>query len=369
MKICYLADAGSIHTQRWIEYFANKGHEVYLISQRSFGNETLKNVNLHLLKTIPQMRVVPYPINLFYNAMQVKRLIKKIKPDILHAHYITDYGVIGAITDFHPFVSTGWGSDILISPKKSKITKFLVRYTLKHTDLFTSDSDYLKETAISYGAPKDNSYVIQWGVDLKLFNPLSNSKIKSELDLKNNCQVVISTRSFEPIYNIDTIIKSIPIVLNEANDVKFVLKNGYGTKGSELMNLARKMGVLDSTIIIDKMLDYGQMSNYLNMSDIFVSVPSSDSTPVSLLEAMACGLPVIVSDLPANREWVKDGWNGFIVPIKDSNVLAEAIIKLLRNEELQKLFGQRNYELINEKANHEKHMEKMEGLYQSLIDR
>ena len=367
MKICYLADAGSIHTQRWIKYFADNGHEVHLISFRSLGDCNIKDVKLHLLKRLrPQIRFVSFPINLFFEVIQVRELIKKIKPDIVHVHYIARYGVLG-LSGFHPLVATGWGSDILIAPKKSKIAKKIVKYTLKHADLFTSDSNYLRDVAIGYGAPSNNSYVINWGVDFKVFNPFSKPA-KNELKANLNvCPIVISTRSFEYVYNIDIIIKAIPFVLKKVPNVKFILKNGYGTKGPELMNLTRKMGVADYTIIIDKMEDYDKMPYYLNMSDIYISVPSSDSTSVSLLEAMACGLPVIVSDLPANREWVKDGWNGYIVPTRDEKALADAIVNLLMDGEKRKIFGKRNYELVKEKADYEKNMKIMEELYESLL--
>lgn len=365
MKICYLADIGSIHTQRWVKYFADNGHEVHLISLKS-RDDNIGNLKFYQIK--PRKRIISFPINTISYMLQVKKLIEKIKPDILHAHYISGYGVIGALTGFHPFVATCWGSDILISPTKSKISKFFVKYALKHTDLVTLDSYYLREIAISYGAPIDNSYIIQWGVDTNTFKPI-NSSIKAELGVDNNCPIVISTRSFEPIYNIDIIIKSIPFVLKEEPDTKFILKNGYGTKGPELIDLARKLGVLNSIIFIDKMLDHSKMSYLLNASDIFVSVPSSDGTSVSLLEAMACRLPVIVSDLPANREWVNNGWNGYVVPIRSEKALTDAIIELIKDENRRKLFGKRNRVLVKEKADYERNMKKMERLYESLLRR
>lgn len=367
MKICYLADAGSIHTQRWVKYFVDNGHEVHLISFSSFGGYNIENVKLHLRKRLhPQIRFVSFPANLFFEGIQVRKLIKEIKPDIVHVHYIAGYGVLG-LSGFHPLVATGWGSDILIAPKKSKIAKKIVKYTLKHTDLFTSDSNYLRDVAIGYGAPSNSSYVINFGVNFKVFNPFSKPT-KNELRANlNGCPIVISTRSFEYVYNIDIIIRTIPFVLEEVPNVKFIFKNGYGTKGPELMDLARKMGVADHIIFIDKMEDYDKIPYYLNVSDIFISVPSSDSTSVSLLEAMACDLPVIVSDLPANREWIKDDWNGYIVPVRDEKALADAIVKLLKDEKKRKLFGKRNYELVKEKANYEKNMGKMDELYESLL--
>ena len=146
MKICYLADAKSIHTQRWVKYFADNGHEVHLISSGAFEGNDLGNVIFHQLKRVnPQKRIVSVPINLFFDLIQVRKFLKEICPDILHAHYVADYGIIGALTGFHPFVITAWGSDILIEPNKSKIIKVIVKFTLKQADLITCSGEYLRD--------------------------------------------------------------------------------------------------------------------------------------------------------------------------------------------------------------------------------
>lgn len=368
MKICYIGDAYSIHTQRWIKYFADKGHEVFLISFRPFGNNKIENVQLFILKeSHSSMWGISFLINLLFTSVQVRKLIKKINPDIIHAHFITDCGLLGALSGFHPLVVTAWGSDILLHPKKTK-NRYIVQYVLKKADLITCDSNKVKQAMIALNNKAENSYVIQWGVNLDKFNPTINANVvRTHLNI-NNAPVVISTRSFESIYNIDIVIKSIPFVVKEISDVRFILKNAYGTMEPELRNLAKELDVSESVVFVD-MIDYTEMPAYLNAADIFISVPSSDSTSISLLEAMACGLPVIVSDLPASREWVKDGWNGYIVPVRDEKTLADAIVKLIKDKKKRKLSGRRNYELVKEKANYEKHMKKMEELYELLLRR
>lgn len=369
MKICYLGDAYSIHTQRWIKYFADKGHKVFLISFRPFGNGEIKNVELFVLKRFQQqIWAVSFLINLLFTSIQVRKLIKKINPDILHAHFVTDYGLLGALSGFHPLVVTAWGSDILRAPFRKTKNRYIVQYVLKKADLITCNSNKVKQAMIALNNKAENSHIIQWGVDFNKFNPTTNAKVvKTRLNI-NNTPVVISMRSFELLYNIDTIIKAIPFVVKEISGVRFILKNAYGTMEPELRNLAKELDVIESVIFVGR-IDYTEISAYLNATDVFISVPSSDSTSISLLEAMACGLPVIVSDLPANREWVKDGWNGYIVPVRDEGALADAIVKLLKDEKKRKLFGRRNYELVKEKADYEKNMKKMEELYELLLRR
>lgn len=353
MRLCYLGDAKSIHTQRWVSFFARRGHEVHLISFNNYYLPNIKQYNINSFSHIISYKTL-------ISAMQVKSIIKKIKPDIVHAHYVTDYGFFGAISNFHPLVITAWGSDVLIAPNNSKILNYIVRYTLKKAELITCDSEKVMNTAALYGGNPEKVFVIQWGVDLNIFKNFNfNSKT-------NEC-TVLSTRSFEPLYNIDTIIEAVPYVINRFSNVKFILKNGYGKGEPLLRELAKKCIAMQNIQFVNRMVEYNEMSKFLNDADIFISVPSSDSSSVSLQEAMACGLPVIVSDLPANREWIKDGWNGYIVPVRDPEALAGAIIKLLENKEQRELFGKRNQELIIECADHEKHMLRMEELYESLL--
>ena len=109
------------------------------------------------------------------------------------------------------------------------------------------------------------------------------------------------------------------------------------------------------------------MAEYYNASDIYVSTSLSDGTSVAMLEAMACGLPVVVSDVPSNYEWIDNGINGYIITRKDSSVLAERIIKLLNNENLQQEMGQRNLQIAKERADWEKNFDILEGIYQNLV--
>ncbi len=131
MKICYLADARSGHTKRWVEYFA-KDNEVDLITfdyatkDGTFITETdyiKMGVRVHKIsKKMPNLLLAP---------IIVRRLIRKIEPDVLHAHYATHYGFCGAFSGFHPFVLSVWGSDVLIDPDKSMILKLMVKTALK----------------------------------------------------------------------------------------------------------------------------------------------------------------------------------------------------------------------------------------------
>lgn len=211
--------------------------------------------------------------------------------------------------------------------------------------------------------------VIPWGVNTEDFNPYikSSDEIRSSLSI-NNSLMVISTRPFSPIYSVETLIKAIPIVKKEIPDSKFILKNfGQGIPfQNKIEKLAKSLNVSHNISFVGE-LDYNELPKYLNAADIYVSTSLSDSCSVSLLEAMACGLPVVVSDEPSNFEWIKDGWNGYIFPRKDHKALAEKLIILLKDKEKRELFGKRNREIIQERGDWNKNMEKIEQLYEDLI--
>lgn len=354
MRLCFVGDAGSIHTQRWVNFFANRGHDVHLVS---FEKCYLSKVKLH------QIHHFPWAIPLFkilISAMQVKRIIQQIKPEIVHGHYVIDYGFYSAFSNIHPLVITAWGSDILIDPNESKILNYIVRYAFKKADLITCESEIVMNNSALYCNNNKKIVIIQWGVDLNSFKRFSSR-------MKTTDFTVLSNRDFLSVYNIDTIIEAVPYVIERYPATNFILKNSTETGESQLRELATKLNVLQNIKFINKKVEYNEMPKFLNDADIFISVPSSDSSSISLLEAMACGLPVIVSDLPANREWIKDGWNGYIVPVRDPEALADAIIQTLENKEQRELFGKRNQEIIIERADHEKHMLRMEELYESLL--
>jgi glycosyltransferase involved in cell wall biosynthesis len=112
-----------------------------------------------------------------------------------------------------------------------------------------------------------------------------------------------------------------------------------------------------------------KLPEYLNSMDVYVSTSLSDAgIAASTAEAMACGLPVIVTDVADNRVWVEDGVNGFVIPVKDPKLLAERVIHLLKNEDIRRRFGNISRKVIEERNNYYKEMAKMEEIYKKLVE-
>jgi glycosyltransferase involved in cell wall biosynthesis len=369
MRICYLAAAGNNITQKWVNYFGRKGHEVHVIS-RQFSHETpgegyFEGIKVHLLRgLLPQHWAIAWYVNMWFWCLQVRRLIKKIKPDVIDAHYITTYGHLAIASGFHPVVLTAWGSDILIEPKKNRLIKCLTRYALSHAQIIVCTSADVRKEIIKLGMNPDRIRIIYCGVDTEKFNPLRGRKLREKLGLHDE-PVIISTRKLNPIYNVAMLIRAIPLVLKQAPQARFIIA-GTGRQSEYLKNLANSLGISRNINFVGWLMP-DDLPDYLASADIYVSTSLSDSGSISLHEAMACELAPVVTDLPSIREWINDGENGLLVPVNNYQALAEKIIYLIQHKEIRERFGQENRRIIKEKAEYEEQMEQAEKLYEQLL--
>lgn len=363
MKICYIGWANSIHTRRWVEWFALRGHRVSLITHLPSPVE-VKNTEVY--------EIGPEPDNLKEKIEFIKNTIDKVKPDILHLHTAFYPAYLGLFANFSPMVITFWNGDVswsffsIVEPYHNLV----VRAILKRADLVTVNSVAAKDACFRYGLPRDKLVEIQWGADIERFRPdIEIRELKEELNLGDS-PVVLSTRSFGAISNIDTIIRSIPLVAKKFPDVKFVFTKhaqdeGYRVKLDELI---KELRVEKNIIITPFLKDYNTLAKYYALADVFISLSDKDSTPSGMLEAMACGAVPVMGDIPPIRDWIKDDYNGYLVNTRNPVALSKAIIDLLRDKEKRRLFIERNLEIVKEKADHQKNMERMEGLYFSLLE-
>jgi glycosyltransferase involved in cell wall biosynthesis len=367
MKICYLADASSIHTRKWAKYFVEKNNEVHVIS---FESGQIEGATVHIIKLPILVRNATFPLKVL-SVYRIRSLISKLKPHVLHAHYVTNYGFFATMCNFKPFVLTAWGSDILAVPEQriiSMVKKLLAQYVLRRTDQVTCDARHMSDALKKLGVPSEKIAIIHFGIDTRRFSPDQKSrKIRARLRL-GDWPAVISLRNLEPLYDIESLVKAAPLVLKEVPQTKFVIA-GKGSEEKRLKDLSKTLDVSESVKFIG-FIQNEELPQYLNSMDVYVSTSLSDAgIAASTAEAMACGLPVIVTDVADNRAWVDDGVSGFVVPKKDPPSLAERIVTLLSDEELRRQFGKFSRKIIEDRNDYYKEMGKMETIYQNLIRR
>lgn len=362
MRLCYSGPPNQ-HTQRWVQAFARRGHEVHLILDEP---NDYKGVNVYSLDLV-QTKNITYFLK---KLARLRRLVADLKPDILHTHYLTGEGYVGALSGFHPFVVTIWGTDIYLRPHNGWDERWFTTFTLKQADYVTADSQDQIEAAVRFGADRANASVIQWGVDRETFNPGQREAIRARLGFGDD-PVVISQRKCLPLYNIDVIVHAFRDVLKTVPNAHLLITGG-GDHADDIEAVQTIQRLVDRTGIGDRVyftgyIPYQELPAYIAAADVTVSVPSEDGTAMSLLEGMACGAAPVVSDLASNREWIKDGGNGFLVPVRDIATLADRILQLLRNPEKRNLFADHNQRMIADRADHSANMDKMEQVYERLI--
>jgi L-malate glycosyltransferase len=365
--ICYLANAASVHTVRWLNYFADKDWSIHLIT---WHKPSAENPVLNSKITVHKIIFAPHYAALYLALPEILFLIAKIRPDILHGHYLSHFGMLaglfGRLTGFKPIIVSAWGSDILIGANGFK--KFLIKQVLKTADCVHCDGSNVERILLEWGVEKKKLNLIRFGVDTLLFSPTIKSQNSTDSLCTISSPFVISTRSLNLLYDVETFIKAIPIVRRVFPEIKYVII-GQGSEQKNLVKLVHLLGISECTRFLGFIPNY-QIPDFLTLSDIYVSTSTSDSgLASSTAEAMSCGVPVIISDVGDNSEWVNEGKNGLIFPVGDSEALASKIIYLLSNSQLKKNIGIAGRQTILNKFSWEKEMAKVDTIYSELIER
>jgi len=298
--------------------------------------------------------------------MKIVSILKRLDPDLVHLHVQHVYGA-AIILSKYPFLLTSWGVEVLSLPYSNPIIRSVARTVARKARFVTVDAQCLKNIWVKEGIPQSKIKLIPFGVDLSIFNPdVQAFSLRENLGIRKDDIVVISTRALDNHhYNVECLIRAIPFVVRKCQNAKFIIK-GEGPLKPYLQNLTEKLKISEQVRFVG-LTPHHEVAQYLAASDIYVSTPFIDTTSVSLLEAMACGLPPIVTDIEGNREWIKDGENGLLFQPKNSAALAERIIQLIKDETARRNFGARCFQIVKQRASWETCVNKMEAIYQSLL--
>lgn len=339
MRICYLADGGSIHTARWCRHFAALGHEIHLIT---FNPSNIEGVTIHYINA-GQLSSGGGNWRVLLKTREVKKILRSIKPNILHAQYATSYGTVGALTGFHPYVVTALGSDVLISPYQSKLYKRLLKYTFRKADWITAMADHMRTSIIEFlNVPERKVETVMFGIDPAIFNDTYRNLPQEQF-------VITSTRNFEPVYNHKLLFEALCLLRNEIPEL-YVNMIGAGSQEALIKSWYNDAG-FQNIVHFHGRIPQTEIAAQLRSTHVFVSTSLSDGNNVSLNEAMACGCVSVVTDIAANRQWMKNDVNGYLVPTDNPRELADKILYIYRNYSSMQLSSSAfNKPLIQEKA-------------------
>ena len=320
-KYLILADGNSTHTLKWVKELS-KYFIVYVISFNGFSDDVLSYLpmkNCFNIKT--EISVSGGNVGALRNIKKVSKLLAIISPHYINAHYITSYGTVGLLAAKligykGEIILSAWGSDILVTPKKNYLYKLLTNILLKKANLVTSDSSYMTQV-IKDICKSANVMTFPFGIEKMPFISFEDK----------NYNWYFSNRALEPNYNVDKIIEFFSSVYKNNAEARLVIAHD-GTERPRLEAMVDNLG-LQNCVSFVGFLSETEQGAFYRKCGYYLSVPTSDSTSVSLLEAMAYGCIPMVSDLPANREWIEDGDNG-LIGLKECCLNKENVFKLNR---------------------------------------
>ncbi len=324
MRILLLSWAGSVHTLRIAHSLSSRGIRVDVAS---FTPGCIPGVPVHVLGLGKRLGRLGYLLNL----SMLRRLLSELAPDILHAHYISSYGILATLSGFRPLVLSVWGSDIFDFPRRGLLPRWMVRHNLESADAILSTSRFMASEVARYTDREVR--ITPFGVDVDLFRPVSAVRPVGPM-------IVGSVKALEPQYGMDVVIRAFALTVSRWKGAPLRLEIvGRGHEEGRLRSLAGSLGIsglVDFPGFVKNTELPARIRRYSLAA--FGSV-CQESFGVALLEAQACGVPVVASDVGGFREVVKHGTTGILVKRGDYTAMAEAMTSLLGNSEKRQAFS------------------------------
>lgn len=361
MKVLLLSDTHSEHTEKWALGLADANIEVGLFSFNKASYEWYNHKNITVFfepeKRINAESTLTKLSYLKYVSI-LKKIIKHFQPDVLHAHYATSYGLVGALTDFHPFAISAWGTDVMRFPDKNFVAKSILKFNFKKADVLCATSKTI-EDYISKITKKPVS-IIPFGISLEKFKNKEVTSLFSENDF-----VIGSIKNLEKIYNAHVLIKAFANLNKKYSHLKLLIV-GKGSEEENLKKLCEGLGISNRVIFTGR-ISHSEVNNYYNMLNVLVNVSEYESFGVSVVEAMACEIPVIVSNVGGLKEVVKDDSVGLKVSVGSVEELEYALEQLIDNGTLRKRLAANGRKYVEENYDWQNNLSDMIKIYNQLL--
>jgi L-malate glycosyltransferase len=354
MRICYLADANSQHVVKWAEHFSLEHHDVKILSFRPSDDPGVQRLT-YVLNSRWSTK-----IDSFIFAPRVRSMLATFQPDIVHAHYASSYGTLGRLSGFHPYVLSVWGSDVYDFPRRSWLHRKLVEKNLAAADHVCSTSENMAmETRRYCDSPIT---VTPFGVDCTRFLPALNQDNSGD-------EIVVGTiKGLEPPYGIEYLIRSFALLVKKyagRKKLRLVIA-GEGSLRKTLESVAKYLGI-EKQVTFLGLIANSRVPELLTTFSVFCALSLSESFGVAVLEASACQIPVVVTNVGGLPEVVRDRVTGLIVSPRDIEEAASAISMLIEDEGLRHSLGAAGRRFVVENYNWSDNAKCMEKVYESVL--
>jgi L-malate glycosyltransferase len=331
MKILYFTRGQSPHDLRFTQALATSGHSAAVLCLEDTGSKPWPQgiEVLHWPKPTPKFSWFSAPAL----ARAFREVVEAYQPDVIHAGPIQKTAFIAALAGVTPLVSMSWGSDLLMDARKSPIWECVTRYTLKRTTILAADCETVVTAARGFGYTGP-ARVFPWGVDLDHFKPGKAGVLRKQLGWDKNV-VFLCNRTMEKLYGVDVVAEAFVRAAATDPDIRLVLF-GKGSQETAIRAVFDKAGIIDR-VHFGGFASLDDLPGIYRSADFYVSASHSDGSSVSLMEALACGVPALLSDIPSNCEWLEEGKEGWYFKDGDAAGLAQQMLEASKYSETSKL--------------------------------
>jgi glycosyltransferase involved in cell wall biosynthesis len=288
------------HLRRWAEHAAALGCTVYAAGHVRPGRRAID-----LTDVAEHVEEAPEGLLGLGTASHVawlRDLLLRVQPDVVHAHWLPKWAYLAAVAGDRPLAVTAWGSDVYLAVGADRRRG---ERALRSADRVLAPSPHMLREVVARGAPAQRTELVDLGVDLERFRPPSpgeQARLRHELGLPDG-PVILSFRAGTPIYNLDVVLDAFRILRERVDDVTLVMAHGDAPLCRPVRCALRNLDASDGVRVVGAVA-HADMARYLRAATVGVSIPDTDGSPNSVWEALACGLPVVLSDLPQIDERV-----------------------------------------------------------------
>jgi glycosyltransferase involved in cell wall biosynthesis len=319
------------------------------------------------LTTLPSARVPG--TRLAHSAWVTRRTLRTYQPDVVHAHYINEAGWLAAASASRPFVISAWGSDLYRAPQESILARRLNPWAARAADVVTCDSQDQARLLEGWGVPTERVAVIGWGVDRRAFHPqVDGGPMRDALGIPRAADVVLSPRQWLPNSSIESIIAAHALLPGEPHHILTRLPRFVSDVG-RAVRAAIAGSAATARIHVVEELDDAELPSLYAAADVVASLCITDGTPVSVLEAMATGCPVVAYRNESLSEWVAPPGGRLVLSTEPAEVAAAISEFLGASADERTAAAASNVETIAERADRGAEMDRMEAIYVRLCSR
>ncbi len=375
MRLLYFSRDYNTHDRRFLSALARTDHQVYALHLERRG---------HVLEERPlppQVEIIPWaggvrPVTRVDGPRllrDLKRVIRQVQPDLVQAGPLQTAAFLVALAGFRPLLSMSWGYDLIQDAGRSPLWRWATRFTLRRSAALLGDSAVVRQLAVSNGMPDKRIVTFPWGIDLQHYSPASSAQADGRGErmgwgaagLPADVFVLLSTRNWEPIYGVEVLAQGFAKAAGRHPELRLLML-GSGSLASRLRQIFMQAGVLDR-VHFPGYINQADLPRYYRSADLYLSASHSDGSSISLLEAMACSLPVLVSDIPGNCEWVSPGQQGWHFKDGDAQALAEAIELALSQRSRLAELGRSARSLVERRADWEENFKILLSTYENIL--